>query len=245
MNIILSGAHGKMGREIQAAAEQYGVHIIAGFDSHVNELSPFPQFEDPHACTVSADALIDFSAPQAFDALYDFLMTRPMPAVLCTTGYTPEAEAKIVELARCMPIFRSANMSLGIHVLKKLAAAAQALLPGFDIEIIEKHHNQKADAPSGTALSLYHTLATPDSAPVYGRTPQSGKRRPQDIGLHAVRGGSVAGDHEIGYYGPSEIITLSHHAQSRSVFAHGALKAAQFLVTRPKGLYSMEDMLKL
>ena len=194
----------------------------------------------------AGDALIDFSSPAALDALLSWAVSAHVPCVLATTGYTEEQLAAIDEAAKRIPIFRSANMSVGIALLRKLAAQAAAALDGsFDIEIVETHHRRKKDAPSGTALMLYDALkaARPQSGPVFGREGRSCARQAGEIGIHAVRGGTVVGEHEILFLGDEERITIAHSAESRAVFASGALQAAAFLQGKAPGLYTMDDLL--
>lgn len=239
--LIISGASGRMGRTLAQMADGFGFTVVCGVDTAGQPPAAFPVYPSFDAELPPADVLIDFSLPGALPALAAFLLRRGMPAVLCATGYNAGEEQAVERLAQSIAVFRSANMSLGVYVLKKLAAEAKRLLPQFDIEIVEKHHNRKADAPSGTALQLLRAVAGADSVPVYGRTPESGRRGARDIGLHAVRGGTVAGEHEVGFYGESERLILSHSAESRAVFAAGALRAAQFLMRQPKGLYGMDE----
>lgn len=239
--LILSGACGRMGRSIAEMAAEYGFSVVAGVDSVGKAYGDFPVYASYQDMNETADVLIDFSLPAAWPHLYSYLVKHPIPAVLCTTGYSADDEKQVALLAQRMPVFRSANMSMGVHVLKTLAALASKLLPGFDIEIVEKHHNQKVDAPSGTALQLLNAVKKDDTILQYGRTPASGKRAAAEIGLHAVRGGTVAGEHEVGFYGSNEVLTLTHSAQNRAVFAAGALRAASFIQGKPAKLYTMDD----
>lgn len=239
--VLLSGAGGRMGREVAAAAKNYGFEIVCGVDPRAGEGFSFPVYASFDEVLESAEVLIDFSLPRALPAMLGYLKSRPMPAVLCATKYSEEDENAVRVLSKSMPVFRSANMSLGVAVLRRLAREAARMLNGFDIEIIERHHSKKADAPSGTALMLLKEVESASSRTVYGRDPQSPPRAREEIGLHAVRGGTVAGDHEVGFYGDNETVMLRHAAQSRAVFAAGALKAARFLISRPAGLYTMDD----
>lgn len=244
MKIIISGACGRMGRQVgQEAALMEGMEVVAGVDKYVTPL-PFaypvyPAFDE--VCEV-ADALIDFSAAGALNDVLTFALQRKLPVVLAATGYSAEDIALIEKAAEVIPVFRTANLSLGVQVLISLAKKAAAMLPGFDIEIIEKHHNQKADAPSGTAKMVLAAVTGENTVPVYGRSGNSCKRKPEEISVHAVRGGTVAGEHEIGFYGQKEIITISHSAQDRSVFAVGALHAARFIAAQTPGCYNMTDL---
>jgi len=242
LKILLSGASGRMGRQVALMAAEMGAVITAGVDVHPDAALPFPVYPSFEMVRQEADVIIDFSRPEGLFALLSYARAHQMPAVLAATGYCEKELAMIGEAARQIPIFRSANMSLGVHVLRMLAARAAQLLSGFDIEIVEKHHNQKADAPSGTALLLYDAVKNPHSQPIYGRHTRTEKRESQEIGIHAIRGGTVAGEHEVGFYGPGETVLLSHSAQDRSIFARGALRAAHFLVRQPAGEYDMAHL---
>ena len=170
-----------------------------------------------------------------------------MPVVLCTTGYTDVELSSIREAAQTLPVLRSANMSLGVNVLSELVSMAARTLEGFDVEIVEKHHRMKADSPSGTALMLYESVQKekgPETNPVYGRYGRTQKRTAGEVGIHAVRGGTVTGEHEVGFYGNGEQVILTHRAESRALFAQGALKAAAYLLGKPAGLYSMQDVVR-
>ena len=230
-----------MGRMVAETAAQYDFQVSAGIDLYATKYADFPVYADFTAITVRPDVVIDFSLPQALPALKEYLLKAGLPAVLCATGYTPADDDIVRHLSEHIPVFRSANMSVGVYVLKALAAQAKKMLPDFDIEIVEKHHNQKADAPSGTALALYNAIASQDNQILYGRSPDSARRQSQEIGVHAVRGGTVAGEHEVGFYGSNETLLLTHSAQNRAVFASGALKAAAYLLTQPPGFYTMEN----
>ncbi|MDD2429704.1 MAG: 4-hydroxy-tetrahydrodipicolinate reductase [Eubacteriales bacterium] len=242
--LLLSGAGGRMGRILAREAAEFGFETVAGIDNRVQSYADFPIFASFNDINVSADVIVDFSAPAALPGLVAHAKNKGIPCVLCATGYTAQEDALAVELAQYVPVFRSANMSVGVYVLKALAGLAAKMLPGFDIEIVEKHHNQKADAPSGTALALFDAVAGPGAVAAYGRGKENGKRRPEEIGLHAVRGGTVAGEHDVGFYGSNETLRIVHSAQDRTIFALGALKAARFLLLREKGLYTMDDYMR-
>ena len=244
LKILLSGACGRMGRQVANLAEDEQAVIACGVDVHVEQWSDFPVYPSFSLVQEDADVIVDFSRPESLSALLDYAKAHHLPVVLASTGYNEEDLAAIRAAAQEIPIFRSANLSLGVYVLKTLAHQAAQLLPGFDIEIIEKHHNQKIDAPSGTALMLYDAVSNPDTVPVFGRNGRTQKREKQEIGLHAIRGGTVPGEHEVGFYGPSEVVTLSHSAQDRSIFARGALRAARFVAKQQPGEYSMDDLAK-
>ena len=244
LKILLSGACGRMGRQVANLAEDEQAKIICGVDVHVEQWSVFPVYPSFSLVEEGADVIVDFSRPEILPTLLEYAKAHQLPVVLASTGYNEEDLAAIAEAAKEIPVFRSANMSLGVYVLKTLAHQAAQLLPGFDIEIIEKHHNQKIDAPSGTALMLYDAVSQPDTIPVFGRNGRTQKRDKREIGVHAIRGGTVPGEHEVGFYGPSEVVTLSHSAQDRSIFARGALKAARFIAKQKPGEYSMDDLAK-
>ncbi len=244
LNIILSGACGRMGRQVAQYAADLGIRIVAGVDVAAESYAAFPVYPTFALCLEKAEAMIDFSRPENLPALLAFATENKLPLVLATTGYHEAEDALIHQAAKSIAIFRSANLSLGVQVLKVLAHQAASLLPGFDIEIVEKHHNQKIDAPSGTAITLYQAVANADSVPVYGRHSRTERREKREIGLHAVRGGTVPGEHEVGFYGAGETLLLTHTAQDRSIFAQGALRAARYLVAKPAGMYGMEGLVE-
>ncbi len=248
MNIILSGACGRMGRQVEAACRAAGLTVRFGVDLKAESYSSFPVYPDFSSQSAREDdVVIDFSLPACLPGLIDFCVSSGTPLVSATTGYSAEDEEKICAASGSIAVFRSANMSLGVHVLKLLAQKASAMLTGFDIEIVEKHHNQKLDAPSGTAVLLYDAVKKADSQPVYDRTPFHRRRDPREIGISSVRGGTVPGEHEVGFYGQGEQVLLTHQAQDRSVFASGAVRAAFFLDGKrhEPGLYNMDDMIRL
>ncbi len=243
--IFLVGANGRMGREILALAESYkDITVVGGLDRGDASIPLFKSFAE---ITCDYDVLIDFSSPALQDELGSYMDTVKKPAVLCTTGLSPEQETAIRQRSATMPIFRSANMSVGIYVLSQLITEANRLLgPGYDIEIIEKHHRAKQDAPSGTAYLLADAIQKNSDTPhtyITDRSQTYRARQPHEIGISAVRGGSIPGDHDVLFAGEAETITLAHHAESRRVFAAGALRAAAFMKDKPPGLYSMADLL--
>ena len=242
LNIILSGACGRMGRQVAMLAEDAQVNIAAGVDVNTDGTCDFPVYPSFSLVQEEAQAIVDFSRPEGLAALLSYAKAHRLPAVLAATGYNEDDLAAIREAAKEIPIFRSANMSLGVYVVKTLAHQAAKLLQGYDIEIVEKHHNQKIDAPSGTALMLYDAVSRVDTVPTFGRNGRTQKREKNEIGIHAIRGGTVPGEHEVGFYGPCEVVTLTHSAQDRSIFARGALKAAQFIVSQAPGEYGMDDL---
>lgn len=247
--IIISGCNGRMGRVVESICEaDPDVSVVAGFDVSL-ESRAFPVFVSPANFTGEADAVIDFSNPAALDGLLAFALERKVPLVLATTGYSDEQLAQIDEASKHIPIFRSANMSLGINVLLELVKKAAAVLgDSYDIEIVEKHHNRKVDAPSGTALMIADAAASalnfkPEY--VYERHSVRQSRDKKEIGISAVRGGTIVGIHEIMFAGRDEIIEIKHTAMSREIFANGAVKAAKFLagVSKP-GMYDMSMLVE-
>ena len=247
--IIMSGCTGKMGRVITAAVkEKADCKIVAGIDLRVPEQSEYPVFSSPEEMQIEADVVIDFSNPTALPSLLRYAEKSGMPMVLCTTGYSELQVAEIKEMSQKVPIFYSGNMSLGINLLIELSKkAAQVFGNAFDVEIVEKHHNQKIDAPSGTALMIADSISSVmEESPkyVYDRHSFRHARTKNEIGIHAVRGGSIVGDHDVIFAGTGEVIELSHKAISRDVFAIGALNAAVFLAKQKPGLYAMSDMLR-
>lgn len=249
MDILLGGALGRMGQEMARLCKQQDVRIACGVDLMYNgQPSDFPIVKGFELVTGRADAAIDFSRPEGLCDLLTLCVDRRMPLVLCTTGFNDKELGLISEAAQDIAILRSANMSIGVHVLANLVEqASKALGERFDIEIVERHHNQKADSPSGTALMLYERakLGMGEAArPIYGRHGRAAKREAGEIGLHAVRGGTVTGEHEVCFYGDGEELTLKHRVENRAMFAQGALTAARFLMGKPAGLYAMQDVVK-
>ena len=244
MKILISGAAGHMGREVAIQAGAAGIEVAGGVDV-ASVQADFPVWADFTQVPV-VDCIVDFSRPASLDGLLAYAMQNRIPAVLATTGYDEAQLAAIDEAAKVIPIFRSANMSVGIALLRALSRkAAQVLGDDFDVEIVEAHHSRKADAPSGTALMLYDAVKDAYDEPreaVYGRHGRDCRRAHSEIGLHALRGGTVTGEHEVCFFGPSERITLRHSAENRSVFAQGALRAAAFLPGKAPGLYTMDDV---
>ena len=242
--ILLCGAMGKMGREVARAAKDNGFEIVAGIDACASDEAAFPLYADfSGAIREEADVIIDFSRPAALPGLLQYALAHQLPCVLASTGYGEKERALISEAAKTVPVFVSANMSVGIYALKQLIRQAKALLPDADIEIIEKHHRQKEDAPSGTARALVAALTEPDTRVVCGREGLDTKRRAGEIGVHAVRGGTLSGEHEVDFLMNNEMISITHSAQSRAIFAEGALRAARFLLHKPAGLYGMDELM--
>ena len=249
IRILVSGCNGHMGHVVcDCIAARTDCTAAAGLDLVVPEHSSFPVFTKPEDITAGVDVIIDFSHPSVLSPLLAYAVKNGIPAVLCTTGYSKEQVEEIKEASKKIPVFYSRNMSLGINLLIELSKkAAQVLGPQFDIEIVEKHHNQKIDAPSGTALMLADGISSVLSEEphyVYDRHSQRKKRDPNEIGIHSVRGGTIVGEHEVIFAGRHEVITLAHSAQSKEVFANGAVNAAVYLANQKPGLYDMSDLLK-
>lgn len=249
MKIIVSGIHGKMGHHVLEALEQVPeAVVIAGIDRLPETRWPFPVYNSWQEIADKADVIIDFSHHSAMDALLEYCSATATPAVICTTGLTEAHVLKIGALSAQVPLLRSGNMSVGVNLLLDLVArAAETLYAAYDIEIVEKHHNRKVDAPSGTALMLADAAKAAIPEPrtyTWGRQGGDCPRQKDEIGIHAVRGGTIVGEHSVIFAGNDEIIELNHTALSRAVFAAGAVRAARFLVSQAPGLYSMKDVLK-
>ena len=247
LNVILHGASGAMGHALaEAIAARNDIHVVCGVDPRGGQAA-FPIYQSLAQCP-QANVVIDFSTASAVPALVDYCVAKKLPLVVCTTALSPETLAAIDDAAAHIPVFRSANMSLGINLLISLLKKAAPVLAdaGFDIEIVERHHNQKIDAPSGTALMLADAIngALDEKYHyVYDRSQTHEKRTPTEIGIHSLRGGNIAGDHEVVFAGQNEIVSLSHHAGSKAVFANGAIQAALFLAKQAPGLYDMSCLL--
>ena len=250
LNFMLCGCQGKMGHVIEECTlSRDDCRIAAGVDLDTSTKRDFPVFQKPSEYPEAVDAVIDFSHPSTLDALLEYGLSKRVPLVIATTGYSDAQISRIHEAAKQIPIFFTFNMSLGVNLLAELARKATAVLGGqFDIEIVEKHHNRKVDAPSGTALMLANTInETLDNKDVfvYDRHSVRKKRDPNEIGIHSVRGGTIVGEHEIIFAGRDEVLTLTHTAMSREIFAVGALNAGIFLAgCREAGLYDMSDLIR-
>lgn len=246
---IMHGCNGKMGQTISGLIAADGeIEIVAGVDARDEGKNLYPVFKSIAECSVDADVVIDFSVAAAVDGLLDYCEEHKVPCVLCTTGLSEEQLEKVKETSGKVAVLKSANMSLGINMLLKLLKeAAQTLSPaGFDIEIVEKHHNQKVDAPSGTALALADSVNERMGGAfeyVYDRSKVREKREAKQIGISAVRGGTIVGDHDVIFAGPDEVVTFSHRAYSKAVFGKGAIEAAKFLKDKPAGMYDMADVI--
>lgn len=247
--IIMHGCNGHMGQVISGiVAQDENAEIAAGIDIADNRDNGYPVFTDIRECTIEADAIIDFSSVKAVDILLDYVMEKQIPVVLCTTGLSEAQIAKTAEASRKVAVLRSANMSLGINMLMKLVQEAAKILAGadFDIEIVEKHHNQKLDAPSGTALALADSINEAMEHMyeyTYDRTQVRKKRDKKELGISSVRGGSIVGEHEIIFAGTDEVVEFKHTAYSKAIFAKGAVSAAKFLKGKPAGMYDMSDVI--
>ena len=248
IRVIIQGINGRMGKALCELIEQRSDCRVVGGVDITPQSGAVPVAASLEELNVEADVLIDFSSPAATKAALRFCHKNALPCVICTTGLDEEAELLLAETSGKTAVFKSANMSLGINLLAELAQrAAAALGADYDIEIIEKHHHNKVDAPSGTALLLADEINKVQQQPytyVYDRHAVRQKRSRREIGLHAVRGGSIVGEHEILFCGPDEVITLGHSAGSRCVFANGAVNAAVFLAGKAPGLYTMKDLMK-
>ncbi|RCX13835.1 dihydrodipicolinate reductase [Anaerobacterium chartisolvens] len=248
INILMSGCNGKMGQVItRLASGSEELTIAAGYDLNNSKDNPYPVFTNIHQCDVKVDAIIDFSNPAALENILEFAVSRKIPVVMATTGLSDE-NIKVLEMASAeIPIFFSANMSLGVNLLLDIVKKASKILSdNFDIEIIEKHHNQKLDSPSGTALAIADAinLALEQKYEyTYDRHSVREKRSKREIGIHAVRGGTIVGEHSVIFAGNDEIIEIKHTATSKEIFAVGALRAAKFICGRKPGFYNMNDLI--
>ena len=247
---IMHGCNGHMGQVITGLIkDDPEIEIVAGVDPVDCRDNGYPVFPSIDKCTVEADVIIDFSNAKAVDDLLVYSVDKQIPVVLCTPGLSEEQLKKVDEASKKVAVLKSANMSLGINMLMELLKQAATILApaGFDMEIVEKHHNQKLDAPSGTALALADSMNEAlDNAYTYtyDRSKERKKREKTEIGISAVRGGSIVGEHEVIFAGLDEVIEFKHTAYSRSVFAKGAVQAAKFLAKKPAGFYDMGDVIK-
>ena len=249
VRVIMHGCNGHMGQVITGIIkEDSDAQIVAGIDLTDSKDNGYPVFKSLKECNVDADVVIDFASPKATDALLDYCEEKKMPVVLCTTGLSEEQTVRIEEISKKTAVLKSANMSLGVNtLLKLLAEAAKVLAPaGFDMEIVEKHHNLKVDAPSGTALAMADSLNEAlgnEYHYVFDRSQNRQKRDSKEIGISAVRGGNIVGEHEVIFAGMDEVIEFKHTAYSKAVFAKGAVQAAKYLAGKPAGYYHMSDVL--
>ena len=248
INVVMHGCNGKMGQVIsEIVSKDENLNMLAGVDKFDDGHNPYPVFSEISQIPAGADVVIDFSAAPAVDGLLDYCVEKNLPVVLCTTGLSEEQLKKVKETSGKVAVLKSANMSLGINLLMKILKEYAPILAdnGFDIEVVEKHHNLKLDAPSGTALMIADAVAEvrDETQYVYDRHAYRKKREKKEIGIHSVRGGNIIGDHDVLFCGQNEVITVSHSAASRDVFAAGAIRAAKFIAGKPAGLYSMNDLI--
>ena len=249
VRVIMNGCNGKMGQVITGiAAGDEQVEIVAGIDVYDGIQNPYPVFADIKDCTVEADVIIDFSTAKAVDGLLHYVEEKMIPVVLCTTGLSEAQLNRVSEVAGKAAVLKSANMSLGINtIMKLLQQAVQVFGPaGYDVEIVEKHHNQKLDAPSGTAIALADSMnevMDHQYEYIYDRSQRRQKRDAKELGISAVRGGTIVGEHEVIFAGTDEVIEIKHTAYSKAVFAKGAVEAAKYLAGKPAGLYNMSDVI--
>ena len=225
--IVIQGIGGRMGHVLcDMIAQREDCCVVAGIDVKDGEQNGIPVYDSLEKLNGKGDVIIDFSSPAAVEKALPYCEAHKLPIVVCTTGLSEELQLKVVQLSRTVPVFKSANMSMGINVLSELCKRASAILGvNYDVEIVEQHHHNKLDAPSGTALMLADAI------------------NEQEIGISSVRGGSIVGDHEVLFCGPDEVITLKHTAYSRSIFANGAINAAVYLAKKEPGLYNMGDLI--
>lgn len=247
--IAICGANGKMGHNVAACiSERSDCKVVCGIDAYTKQYADFPIVSLPNELIEMPDVIIDFSNPSSLDGLLEYALVNNVALVLATTGYDNSEIQKIKNASQQIPVFFTFNMSLGINLLVQLAQKAASILGGqFDIEIVEKHHNQKIDAPSGTAIMIANAInETLDNQYhyVYDRHARRMKRDPKEIGMHAIRGGTIVGEHDIIFAGNDEVITLSHSAASKTVFAVGAVNAAVYLHGKPAGLYDMQQLVQ-
>lgn len=250
IRMIMHGCNGAMGQVITGLVkEDEEIEIVAGIDLRTEQLSTYPVFTSLEACTEKADVIVDFASAKAVDALLDYSAAHKIPVVLCTTGLSEAQLEKARETGKHTAVLRSANMSLGVNILLKLVKEAARTLAGagFDIEVLEKHHNQKVDAPSGTALALADSInEAMDHRYHYvcDRSERREKRDKLEIGIQSVRGGSIVGEHDVIFAGKDEVVTFNHTAYSKAIFAKGAVQAAKFLAGKEPGYYSMADVIE-
>ncbi|MDR1240940.1 MAG: 4-hydroxy-tetrahydrodipicolinate reductase [Oscillospiraceae bacterium] len=245
LNIVVCGCFGKMGKAVLHESEKHeDVLVTGGIERGTKCECSFPIFADAEEICVPCDVIVDFSSPSALGSLLNFARSKRIALVLCSTGYSEEQREMIKACSNEVPIFFSSNMSVAVNLMVKLSEFAKRVLgSSFDIEIIERHHNQKSDAPSGTALMIAEALSENDTEIVYDRTILEKSRKKNEIGIHCIRGGNIKGEHEIIFAGNGETLSFKHVADSREIFAAGAINAAKFIVKKPKGVYNMNDLI--
>lgn len=250
MRVLLHGCNGRMGQVItRLVSDMTDVKIVCGVDSNINKASNnYPVYTSLNEVKEEVDVLIDFSNHSCIDDILKYGLDKKVPLVICTTGFSTEEKQKIIDASKYIPILNSANMSLGVNLIISLVKqAASVLYKDFDIEIVEKHHNQKLDSPSGTALAIADAINDSLNNKFeykYGRYGKTEKRAKNEIGIHAVRGGAIVGEHDVIFAGGGEIVEISHQALSRDVFGYGAIRAAQFLIKKQPGFYGMKDVIE-
>jgi len=246
--VIITGCSGKMGASlINVAASREDIEIVGGIDIVEPVNAKFEYAKTFSELKCDADVIVDFSNPAVLDSMLEYAVEKNIPVVICTTGYSEEQKKKIFAASEKIAVFYSGNMSLGINLIIELAKKAAAVFgDSFDVEIVEQHHNQKLDAPSGTALMIADAISEvkTDAEYVYDRHSYRKKRDKKEIGIHSVRGGNIVGEHEVIFAGQDEVLTISHSARSKAVFAVGALNAAVYLKNKTAGMYNMTDLLK-
>ncbi|MDK2964579.1 4-hydroxy-tetrahydrodipicolinate reductase [Lacrimispora sp.] len=250
IKIIMHGCNGAMGQVISGiAAEENNIEIVAGIDPNKTKENSYPVFPSLESCDVKADVIVDFTSAKAVEGLLHYSVENHIPVVLCTTGLSDDQVKLVEQASKQVAVLRSANMSLGVNLLMKLIKDAALVLAdaGFDIEILEKHHNKKLDSPSGTALALADSInETMDQEfhYVYDRSQVRKTRDKKEIGISAVRGGTIVGEHDVIFAGTDEVVTFRHTAYSKAIFAQGAVSAAKFLAGKKPGLYTMKDVIE-
>lgn len=248
IKVIINGCNGKMGQVITQLIEtQSDMKVVAGFSRYNSITKSFPVYSNPRECKEKGDVIIDFSNPEALEPLLEYAVETKIPLVTGTTGFSSDQLNKLYEASKAIPIFQAYNMSLGINIMIELVQkAAKVLKENFDIEIIEKHHNQKIDAPSGTALMLadaINSVLTPKMEYTYERASKRTKRSKNEIGIHSIRGGTIVGEHSVIFAGNDEIFEINHKAMSRNIFGIGALKAAKYIINKKPGMYNMKNLI--
>ena len=249
VKMIMHGCNGRMGHVIiDLVKEDKDIEVVAGVDAYGESSYDFPVFKSLEECNVAADVIVDFSNASAAEGLLAYCEKTSTPVVLCSTGLSEDQLLKVKETSKKVAVLKSANMSVGVNALMKVLKEVSPLFAaaGFDIEIVEKHHNQKLDAPSGTAIALADSINDSlgnEYEYVYDRSTRREKRPEKEIGISAVRGGTIVGDHDVIFAGHDEVVTLSHRAYSRAIFGKGAIEAAKFLAGKPAGMYDMSDVL--
>ena len=246
VKVLINGCNGKMGQVLsERIRDTQDIEVLCGVDKIDTGDNNYPVFTDIHSINLIPDVIIDFSIPVATFPILDFAKKNSIPIVIATTGFTEKEEEKIKEISKNLPVFKSSNMSYEINLMSKLVASLAKKLPESDIEIVETHHNRKVDAPSGTALILADSIneaCTNEFEYEYNRHAKREKRAKNEIGIHSLRGGTEAGKHTVIFFGNNESLEITHNVTSRSVFADGAIKAANFIIHKDNGLYSMNDL---